>query len=229
MPIALSTIHYNAYSPPDHQRRAVSLLPIVPVETLAIPVTDVIQGTGSSKPETGGISTKHKPSYPEPPMHCRLRLAKPTDHHAACRLYAEADALHARERPDRFRPTDKPARSQRLFDAHLADPDQALFVAEVDGAVVGLVRVQALERLEVPDVPALTPRRYAMVQELVVAQNHQRRGIATRLMAEAHRWARDRGLTQIGLSVYDFNQPALRLYQKLGYAPDSHRFSRNLD
>ena len=115
-----------------------------------------------------------------------------------------------------------------MFEAHLADPDQALFVAEVDGDVVGLVRIQARERLEVPDVPALTPRRYAMVQELVVAQTHQRRGIATRLMTEAHRWARDRGLTQVGLSVYDFNQPARRLYQKLGYAPDSHRLSRSL-
>ena len=113
-----------------------------------------------------------------------------------------------------------------MFERHLADPDQALFLAEVDGAVVGLVRVQALERLEVPDVPALTPRRYAMVQELVVAQTHQRRGIATRLMTEAHRWARDRGLTQVELSVYDFNHPALRLYEKLGFTPDSHRRSR---
>ncbi len=162
-------------------------------------------------------------------MDSSVRLAESADHRAACRLYAEADALHSRERPDRFRPTDRPARSRRLFDAHLADPEQALFVAEVDGDVVGLVRVQALERLEVPDVPALTPRRYAMVQELVVARTHQRRGIATRLMTEAHRWARDRGLTQIGLSVYDFDQPALRLYQKLGYAPDSHRLSTTLD
>ena len=162
-------------------------------------------------------------------MDSSVRLAESADHPAAYRLYAEADALHARERPDRFRPTDQPARSRRLFDRHLADPDQALFVAEVDGAVVGLVRVQALERFAVPDVPALAPRRYAMVQELVVAQSHQRRGIATRLMTEAHRWARDRGLTQVGLTVYDFNQPALRLYAKLGYTPDSHRLSTTLD
>ena len=158
-----------------------------------------------------------------------VRLAESTDYHAACRLYAEADALHARERPDRFRPTDRPARSRSLFDAHLDDTDQALFVAEMDGAVAGLVRVQAFERSELPDVPALTPRRYAVVQELVVAQTHQRRGIGTRLMAEAHRWARDRGLTEIQLTVYDFNQPALRLYTRLGYAPDSHRLSRKLE
>ena len=162
-------------------------------------------------------------------MCIQIRRAESADYNAACRLYAEADALHARERPDRFRPTDRPARSRSLFDAHLADTEQALFVAETDGAVAGLVRVQAFERPEIADVPALTPRRYAMVQELIVALAQQRRGIATRLMTEAHRWARDRGLTEIGLTVYDFNQPALRLYTKLGYAPDSHRLSRKLE
>ena len=162
-------------------------------------------------------------------MCCAVRLVHPPDYHAACRLYAEADALHARQRPDRFRPTDRPTRSRQLFDAHLADPEQALFVAETDGALAGLVRVQAFERSDIPDVPALTPRRYAVVQELVVAQAHQRRGIGTRLMAEAHRWARDRGLTQIQLTVYDFNQPALRLYERLGYLAVSRQLSRKLE
>ena len=159
----------------------------------------------------------------------RVRLAESIDYHAVCQLYAEADAVHARERADRFRVTEQPARSRRLFDAHLGDADQALFVAEVDGVVVGLVRVQAVERLEVPDVPALTPRRYAMVQELVVAQSHQRRGIATRLMTEAHRWARDRSVTEIDLNVYEFNQPALCLYRRLGYSTVSRRLGRKLD
>ena len=162
-------------------------------------------------------------------MCSRVRLAESADYAAACRLWAEADALHARERTDRFRFTDKPARSRGLFDAQLDAPDQALFVAEVDGVVVGLVRVQAVERLEVPDVPALAPRRHAMVQELVVAQAHQRLGIATRLMSEAHRWARDRGITEIELNVYEFNQAALRLYSKLGYSTDSRRLSRKVD
>ena len=43
-----------------------------------------------------------------------------------------------------FGPLTSRPRSQRLFDAHLANADQALLVAEVDGDVVGLVRVQAL-------------------------------------------------------------------------------------
>ena len=103
-------------------------------------------------------------------MCSRVRLAESADYAAACRLWAEADALHARERPDRFRFTDQPARSRRLFDMHLDDTDQALSVAAVDSSVVGLVRGQANDRSESPDVPALAPRRYAMLHELVVAR-----------------------------------------------------------
>ncbi len=62
----------------------------------------------------------------------------------------------------------------------------------------------------------------------MVAQAHQRRGIATRLMTEGHRWARDRGLTEIELNVYEFNQPALRFYRRLGYSTVSRRLSRTL-
>ena len=162
-------------------------------------------------------------------MCSRVRLAESADYAAACRLWAEADALHARERTDRFRFTDKPARSRGLFDAQLDAPDQALFVAEVDGVVVGLVRVRAIERLDSPGVPVLAPRRFAMVQELVLAEAHQRRGIATRLVTEAHRWARDQGLTQIELGVYEFNESTLRLYRRLAYSTVSRQFSRTLD
>ena len=136
----------------------------------------------------------HIPYYGGP-IDCRIRPAESTDFREACRKYREVDLLHAQERPDRFRYADRPARSRQLFEGHLSDADQALFVADVDGIVVGLVQVRAHERLKVPDVPAVKPRHYAIVQELIVAQAHQRRGIGVRLMIEAHRLARNRGLT----------------------------------
>ena len=162
-------------------------------------------------------------------MGVRVRLAARTDLQAACRLWAEADALHARELPLRFRSTDQPARSRRTFDAHLVDTDQVLFLARLDGAVVAPVRVQLFERLEWPDVAALVPRMCARIEELVVAQAHQRRGIATRLMSAANRRVLDRGITEIELNVFEFNEPALRLYSKLGYLPASRRLRRKLD
>ena len=54
-------------------------------------------------------------------MGVRVRLAARTDFQAACRLWAEAEALHAAEISHLFRSTDRPARSRRAFVANLND------------------------------------------------------------------------------------------------------------
>lgn len=63
--------------------------------------------------------------------------------------------------------------------------------------------------------------RHAHIFLLYVASEHRRRGIGTALMHQAETWARERGDRQIGLQVFESNQPALALYQSLGYQTQS--------
>ncbi|HBW57758.1 MAG TPA: GNAT family N-acetyltransferase [Oscillatoriales bacterium UBA8482] len=63
--------------------------------------------------------------------------------------------------------------------------------------------------------------RTAHVFLLYVAPEHRKRGIGSALMAHAELWATGRGDRQISLQVFTNNQPALNLYQKLGYQPHS--------
>lgn len=63
--------------------------------------------------------------------------------------------------------------------------------------------------------------RQAHIFLLYVDPAHRRQGIGTALMRQAEQWAQDRGDRQIGLQVFQSNQPALRLYQQLGYQPHS--------
>ena len=63
--------------------------------------------------------------------------------------------------------------------------------------------------------------RYAHIFLLYVAVAHRRRGIGTELMRQAEAWARARGDRQIGLQVFVTNQPALALYESLGYRVQS--------
>jgi ribosomal protein S18 acetylase RimI-like enzyme len=50
---------------------------------------------------------------------------------------------------------------------------------------------------------------------------HRRRGIGTALMQYVENWATNRGDRQIGLQVFQSNQPALNLYNQLGYQTQS--------
>jgi ribosomal protein S18 acetylase RimI-like enzyme len=63
--------------------------------------------------------------------------------------------------------------------------------------------------------------RHSHVFLLYVLPAHRRQGIGSALMRYAEDWARERGDRQIGLQVFESNQPAISLYQKLGYAPQS--------
>ena len=63
--------------------------------------------------------------------------------------------------------------------------------------------------------------RHAHVFLLYVQPKHRRQGIGTALMCHAEDWARNRGDRQIGLQVFGINQPALHLYEQLGYKTES--------
>lgn len=70
-------------------------------------------------------------------------------------------------------------------------------------------------------VDQITGRHYPHVFLLYVSPEHRRQGIGLALMQHAESWAKARGDFQISLQVFQHNQPALQLYQKLGYQPQS--------
>jgi GNAT superfamily N-acetyltransferase len=63
--------------------------------------------------------------------------------------------------------------------------------------------------------------RYTHIFLLYVVPEHRRRGIGTALMQYAEAWAKNRGDRQIGLQVFQCNQPALNLYNQMGYESTS--------
>lgn len=67
----------------------------------------------------------------------------------------------------------------------------------------------------------ITGDRQAYIFLLYVIPEHRRRGLGQALMRQAEQWACQRGDRQIGLQVFQSNQAALNLYQKLGYQSES--------
>ncbi len=86
------------------------------------------------------------------------------------------------------------ARAPRLCAEQLASGRDAFFLAEIDGAVVGLLRCT-----ESHASPLLLPERFAYVSSAYVTPGWRRRGVLRALLARAEQWCAGRGLTEMRL------------------------------
>jgi ribosomal protein S18 acetylase RimI-like enzyme len=91
---------------------------------------------------------------------------------------------------------------------------RVLLLAEVDEKVVGQIFVQFRDS----DLSGAEQGRFGYLHAFRVRPPYRNRGIGTRLVAEAESILRTRGFRKAFLAVAIDNQPALALYQRLGYS-----------
>ena len=158
-------------------------------------------------------------------MDFSIREATPEDYEGLCEVFAEVDALHREALSQIFREPDGPARTEEFVSSIISDEHAALFVAERDGQIVGLVHIFIREA---PDIPLMVPRRYGVIDNLAVAKPFRRSGVGRSLIEKAHQWALQQGITQVELGVWEFNKGAMAFYERLGYATTSRKMWKSL-
>lgn len=104
-------------------------------------------------------------------------------------------------------------RARDLFSAQLRSSAETILLAELEGAVVGIIRC-----VESTGSPLLDPARYAYVSSAYVRPESRRRGVLRALVAEAERWSRARGLDQMRLHNVAGSIAAERAWDALGFA-----------
>ena len=77
-------------------------------------------------------------------------------------------------------------------------------------------------------VDQVTGIRHPNIFLVYVDPLYRRQGIGRALLEHVEIWAKSQGYTQIGLQVFTTNQPAIDLYQQLGYQPRSISMMREL-
>jgi len=112
------------------------------------------------------------------------------------------------------------AEFQTLLPAGIATPDNHLYS----------IRNEAGEHVGVLWLAAVTEngQRFAFVYEVQVFEPYQRRGYAYAGMKLLEAEALALGLGKIALYVFGYNQAALALYQKLGYAITDYSMAKPL-
>jgi diamine N-acetyltransferase len=156
-----------------------------------------------------------------------VRMARADDTAVLVALFAEGDRLHAAAQPVRFRYVEPEVTAwrQRQLATILPDPDQPIFVAERDGFVAGAIRLTARTT---PGTPVTLPRRFILMQELVVREPFRRSGVGRALLEQVHQWASAHGIREIELNVFAFNVAALAFYSAMGYTVFQQRLSRTV-
>lgn len=122
--------------------------------------------------------------------------------------------MHEHEASDsRFQLGDEPekAYSQQLSEM-LNIPDNALFVADMDGVVVGYVLAMVL-----PNPPVFAEPRYGFIAELAVDPASRRLGTGHELWERAKRWFRRKGVKNVQLNVSPFNEAGVHFWESLGF------------
>lgn len=155
-----------------------------------------------------------------------LRQARPDDYEAICILFAEGDEHHRVQHPELFQKPPGPAREKDYYLGLLMDENHLVLVAEENGNLLGAGVVLIRES---PLNPVLVPRRYAVIDNLIVRSTARRRKIGQQLMERMHAWAEEKGVDSVELLVYEFNSSAQRLYEKMGYRVISRKMSVSLN
>lgn len=139
----------------------------------------------------------------------RVRRADYTNASDAAALVALLDA-YARDPAGGGEPLSDHAR--RHVVAELARRPQAFSVLAFDGdTAVGLVNC-------IEGFSTFQCRPLVNVHDVAVLASHRGRGIAEAMLREVEHLARERGACKITLEVLSGNAPALRLYQRIGFA-----------
>lgn len=108
--------------------------------------------------------------------------------------------------------------SAESFTAYLADPERALFLAEVDGEAAGYTMVVFGEPHDADVAAAVSARPTAELSKVYVREGFHGGGLASELVRASVDEARTRGSVSVWLGVNQENARANRFYEKQGFA-----------
>lgn len=154
-----------------------------------------------------------------------VREAKPLDIEGVYTVFAETQLLHQIAHPEIYQ---APKSIKPILDylkESVLDPNSVIFIAEGSDEILGAIHCRIQNSSE---NPVLTPRKYALIENIAVAAAHRRRGIGEALMKRTEQWAKSLGARSIELTVWDFNQVAKDFYRQLDYRSIHQRMAKEL-
>jgi len=155
-----------------------------------------------------------------------IRPAQPTDREAIVDLLWQLNLFENAITGDRRVEREAAEDCLAINAGRIESPGGAEFVAELEGIVVGYL---CAVKDESPVYVVEEKRRFIWIADLVVAETARGRGLGRALIEAAEAYAGSEGVARIVIGAVAGNRDAGRLYERLGYAPQSIERAKSLD
>ena len=116
-------------------------------------------------------------------------------------------------------PTLDEAEAHQRFDYCSRSGDWAIFVAVIDGEVIGFIGVMKAMALHIEG-------HYSQIMELAVSEQSRRSGAGSALVRKAEEWAGSHGISIIDVTSKFERLGAHAFYEANGYVKKSYKFTK---
>lgn len=140
-----------------------------------------------------------------------IRKANKNDINGIVKLLFEVQKVHSDVRPDLFIAGERKYTNEELEDI-LLDNSKPIFVADINGAVVGY----AFCIVSIPKSHTLQPIKSLYIDDLCVDKDYRGYHIGTELYNYVLEYAKGIGCYNVTLNVWTDNQNAVEFYNKIG-------------
>ena len=147
-----------------------------------------------------------------------IRESDVKDSNAVYNLLLTIAKLHKDARPDVFANLVSKYTPEQVG-ARLSKQDNGVFVAEVEGNVVGYVFCDVIKEGD-----GLT----LYIDDLCVDEAYRRLGIGKMLIDMAKRYASEKNCRCVMLNVWEFNESAVRFYENYGFSTRSRHLEMKI-
>ena len=140
-----------------------------------------------------------------------IRSYNQRDREAVIRLMIELQDYERELEPKHFPGIDV---TEKYWDSLLKNKEQAIFVAEEGGSLVGLCVCVIRHETDL-----LTPffNDYAWITEVIVSERYRKQKIGAKLVEAAEKYARDKGIKYIGAAALYTNSASQALFNAKGF------------
>lgn len=147
-------------------------------------------------------------------MQVKIRPAVEGDYERLLELLAQISELHYNNRPDIFQARVKKYELEQVREI-LNSPDKPVLAAvNPDGVLIGYAFCQIIDNTS---RPLFNNFKSLYIDDICVDERFRNQGTGTLLLEKCKELAKEHGCYCIDLNVWQFNQSAVKFYEKCGF------------